>query len=562
MPFSDPIVSGTRLVRTAIQSDGFVPGVSGWQITRAGAAQFADVDIVVTGADSGLTIVRSSDGTVMGSIDENGVGSFQDLTVVNDITLAGSSLNARLASGPQGLVAYGSWPQKESFEFADFGWIVAGGTIAQDQTRAYTGAFSGLLTVSGSPVQAYTRCPLVACVAGTQYTANGKFYSVAGYASHQISIDWFNSSQVYLSTSVSAVAALPAATWAEVQVIGTAPAGAAYMQYGPTLTGSPPNGTQIWLDDVFCLPTTTTTSEIGLFEVAFTADPTRLYKLDLFGINNSTVATDQVYILLRDGGSSAPTISSQRIGGNGGAILTRIRDLRVMQFPAGLRRLLVTVLRASGTGSASVFLDQLNPCTLLVEDIGSTNQRNTAVTNTGGGTPPPAVATYTKTYACTWSGSYNGSGNKSTFGGSNLAYQGDIGDGQGNRKSLLGFPYATIAADLAGATINSCTLTLYFQHWWNNAAISTAVIGTHNQAVGSAPTTFGSNSTNRVQSGNWPNPGKRTVDLGVTIGQNFRDGTAKGICLGPGPSSALAYYGYASGFGASNPPVLTITYTK
>lgn len=46
MPFTNPIVGGTGvLIRDAIQSQNFVAGVSGWQITRSGHAEFNDVTI-------------------------------------------------------------------------------------------------------------------------------------------------------------------------------------------------------------------------------------------------------------------------------------------------------------------------------------------------------------------------------------------------------------------------------------------------------------------------------------------------------------------------------------
>lgn len=41
MPFSNPIVGGTALVRPAINSPNFVTGVSGWSINRDGTAEFA-----------------------------------------------------------------------------------------------------------------------------------------------------------------------------------------------------------------------------------------------------------------------------------------------------------------------------------------------------------------------------------------------------------------------------------------------------------------------------------------------------------------------------------------
>lgn len=45
MPYSNPVVAGETLVIPAVQSDGFVTGVSGWRIQRDGAAEFNDVDI-------------------------------------------------------------------------------------------------------------------------------------------------------------------------------------------------------------------------------------------------------------------------------------------------------------------------------------------------------------------------------------------------------------------------------------------------------------------------------------------------------------------------------------
>lgn len=40
MPYGNPVVAGTVLVRTAIQSIDYVAGVSGWAITRAGSVEF------------------------------------------------------------------------------------------------------------------------------------------------------------------------------------------------------------------------------------------------------------------------------------------------------------------------------------------------------------------------------------------------------------------------------------------------------------------------------------------------------------------------------------------
>ncbi len=43
MPFKNPILAGTELIREAIESPNYVAGVSGWSINRDGTADFNDV---------------------------------------------------------------------------------------------------------------------------------------------------------------------------------------------------------------------------------------------------------------------------------------------------------------------------------------------------------------------------------------------------------------------------------------------------------------------------------------------------------------------------------------
>lgn len=57
--FAQPIVAGTNLLIPAIQSPGFVPGVTGWQINKDGSAQFHNIaltggSLVVSGAGQGV----------------------------------------------------------------------------------------------------------------------------------------------------------------------------------------------------------------------------------------------------------------------------------------------------------------------------------------------------------------------------------------------------------------------------------------------------------------------------------------------------------------------------
>ncbi len=312
-----------------------------------------------------------------------------------------------------------------------------------------------------------------------------------------------------------------------------------------------------------------TTSEIGIIELAVdlsSATSTRMLELrgNFWASCNVAAGSCGVGIRVRytnDG--TSPTTSStllysaNRINGANG-IGEYFEASATAPFTPAQYRFLLSVARLSGSGTITLSPSTTQKTQFRVIDSGRFIP-NTAVTNAGGGGTTP-VQQYTKDYAATWTRSYKGDNTPGSFSSSTSAYQGNIGDANGNRRSMIGFDYATIQADTAGATINSCTLTLNFLHWYYNAG-GTAVIGTHNSATASPGTWSG--TSNLIQSGSWPKPGQRTVNLGTSIGNAFRDNTAKGIVLGPGQGGdPLTYYGYASGAGQANGPVLRIVYTK
>ncbi|HTF08181.1 MAG TPA: hypothetical protein VK659_08420 [Asanoa sp.] len=92
MPFRDPIVAGNTLVREAIRSVGYTPGVQGWTINRDGSAEFNDVAIRGT-----LTVV-DVDGSYVSIFDEDpGDGSVIELGLP---TATGPNLSpARIRTG-------------------------------------------------------------------------------------------------------------------------------------------------------------------------------------------------------------------------------------------------------------------------------------------------------------------------------------------------------------------------------------------------------------------------------------------------------------------------------
>lgn len=195
-----------------------------------------------------------------------------------------------------------------------------------------------------------------------------------------------------------------------------------------------------------------------------------------------------------------------------------------------------------------------------VEDIGPLVNRQSYAPPSGGtgGSSPPA--TYTKTYSATWTGSYQGDGDRRNSNGD--MYHGQYDGTQGNQKSMIGFNNSQIQSDLSGATITSVKLTLTNKHWYNNSG-GTLVVGHHNSTASSAPATYPGGTTSVVTFSGWAKGATKTVSIGTAFGNGFRDDTIEGIVIGPGDSTSKTYYGYfQGGASASTRPKLTITYTK
>jgi hypothetical protein len=229
------------------------------------------------------------------------------------------------------------------------------------------------------------------------------------------------------------------------------------------------------------------------------------------------------------------------------------------EFTAGLHRLLIGFKATDGTATMR---GSTAPYQIVIDDVGPSLD-SVSQLNDGGGAATPAPQNYTKKYTATWHGSYRQDGSFNGY----TPYLGQVIQGyfdgtNGNQRGLIGFNASQIQSDLSGATITSVKLTLYAEHWYYNSG-GTAVIGTHNYT--SKPGTWGDSrvNQNRLTSTKWPKPGKRTVTLSNTIGNEFKSGTSTGIALGPGPTTDRLYYGKFTGSGGgSNTPVLTISYTK
>ncbi|MFJ4084866.1 hypothetical protein ACIP2Z_38735 [Streptomyces iakyrus] len=299
-------------------------------------------------------------------------------------------------------------------------------------------------------------------------------------------------------------------------------------------------------------------TEMGFVELAANIDVTRMYRIVFAARANPSAAGGELQLRIRDGGTGTPTISSPQryvsithmpLGNS----LTGYLEYNVAgkSLGAGLHRFLLTFTNGLGPSgqTCTMYGAADNPGYLYIEDTGPYIPP-TGGYNDGGGTTAPPVQQYTKTYACSWSGSYANRGSYNSYYG-NSCYQGYYSSTNGTQASLIGFPSA-LSTDLSGSVIQKAEIYLYFDHWYANAG-GKAVIKAHKHA--SRPSTFSSDAESKTIS--WARNEGKWVDITSV----FDSTSWRGIALDPNSTSST-YYGRARGFGQTNPPKLKVTYTK
>lgn len=173
--------------------------------------------------------------------------------------------------------------------------------------------------------------------------------------------------------------------------------------------------------------------------------------------------------------------------------------------------------------------------------------------------PAPTTYVYTKKWYATWSRTYEGD-NSTRFDDSAYMYQGAYTGSPGNQKSLAGFDYKNIMSTLSGATILEAYITVENEHArWNNGLY--VFVGTHNYS--SKPSTWADGSVRQNRWKKWVGENQAvTVNVGVTVGNEFKSGSTRGIGIGPEPTNDSDNYGYFRGATQSGKPYITIKYRK
>jgi hypothetical protein len=121
-------------------------------------------------------------------------------------------------------------------------------TVAQSSGWSYDGKHSALLTVTGTPSQAYVRGDQISVTPGQPLGFSCWVMSPQG-CTVTLSVDFFTAGSGYISTASSAVTNCPPMTPVFINFTPiTVPATAALANPGPTVTPNPATGTQLYFD--------------------------------------------------------------------------------------------------------------------------------------------------------------------------------------------------------------------------------------------------------------------------------------------------------------------------
>lgn len=149
MPFTNPIIAGTTLIREAIQSPDYVAGVSGWSINRDGSVEFNNAVVRGTLTTPGVSVTDTGL-----AIPATAAPAYPGFVFTTDIP---ALLQAKYSSAPEQFVAvalYYSdagnvyWYEGISTTFRIKGWVHAG--VAYESFReAYSGPTFGMVQWHG-----------------------------------------------------------------------------------------------------------------------------------------------------------------------------------------------------------------------------------------------------------------------------------------------------------------------------------------------------------------------------------------------------------------------------
>jgi hypothetical protein len=134
------------------------------------------------------------------------------------------------------------------FEVTEAPWTASGGTAVRSTAQAHEGTASLLLTPNGVATQVYAESEHVPAVAGAAYRVSA-WVRCNVTRTAAVSINWFDASSTYLSTSSMAATSVTALTWALLDYTATAPVGAAYASMTAIMGSTPLAAHLLYIDE-------------------------------------------------------------------------------------------------------------------------------------------------------------------------------------------------------------------------------------------------------------------------------------------------------------------------
>lgn len=324
--------------------------------------------------------------------------------------------------------------------------------------------------------------------------------------------------------------------------------------------------------------TPSTTTAAGVFDVEFTAEPGRAYRISTSTLNLSPSTTSTfgyASLICRPSSEGPPTVSMGKtlVAGRGQSVIaggvesfSLTRTVSFNELFSGTPptiptkvRILLTYGVISGGGSVLLFGASTYPIHLYIEDAG-VERPFTGVANLGAGTTATPVSQYQTDFAATWQRTWQthtntprGSADDLIQGYSSNYPSGGINIGQ------AGFPDLT--PSLAGSTIHWAALFVYSSHWYYDAG-GTVLLGGH--AYLNPPATKPADwQLNALQSAGHPKGGGKWIYLPASWFNGLATGATRGFTFGDGASTFQEYYGRIVGDPAdSRRPVLRVNYSK
>ena len=525
MPFGNPIVAGTTLVRSSIHSPNYVKGVSGWSINADGTAQFNQLNLIIVGTTAAILIYNGSAGQ------GNLIGSWASVAGTDpygNVYPAGlSASQATLTSANiSSANIISALIQSSVIQGGSInGVAIQGGSIVE--TAVTFDLNGGTLLIYGSATSTVT----LTSTGQNNWTAPAGNYSTA-------KVECWGDGGGGGGGGTNGAGGAGGGEYAAEPFYPITPGNVYSVNIGPGGTGgigngsdgAPGQGTGFDNYNVFA-----NGGGLGHGATALTGaggtGSTNTIHFNGGGGGSATVG---------GGGGGGGSGCAEGSGGTGGSSST-----------------------SSGGAGGSGPVDE-GPGG-AGGNAGNQGNNGTAPGGGGGGSGSGTSQNpVTHTYSGVFSTSYYGQ----DVGGNSRGNDGNMFQGNpnvapgtfpGNEFTFWSFNFAQMATDLTGRTITKVTLTTTCTHTYNGTG-ATLVIGYTNRTnFPSQVSSFAGGDVRNVQQAHINAGQTLTIDVTSSLKAALAAATANAIIFGPGPNASDDYYCYMDGPGAGGTLNIAVT---